>query len=67
VLSPFGGLKKLFKPVHKAVTKVGGAVHKGVGAMTGPMRPKAKPPVSRLAPKAANSGGTAVARKKEMY
>jgi hypothetical protein len=71
VLKPFGGLKKLFKPVHKAVTGVGGAVHKAVAKpFGGGSKPKpAKPPVSRLAPKPANGGGTAVARKqqKEMY
>jgi hypothetical protein len=78
VLSPFGGLKKLFSPknalkpfkaAHKAVQKVGGGVHKAVTKPFGGGGPKPpKPPVSRLAPKSANGGGPAVARKqKEMY
>ncbi len=68
MLNPFGGLKKVFKPINKAVKAVGGGVTKAVGSVgraTGLPAPpgfKKKPTqvASKLAPRnpIANTGVT---------
>jgi len=58
MLNPFGGLKKVFKPLNKAVSKVGGAVGKATHLPAPPgfgKKNPSGPTVSKLAPKSAAS------------